>query len=141
MKLDLYTLYIYKYSKEYLFEKNIDIIKIRQFSNCFKVDFYDNFIFEKKIASDILEFYEYLRRRKCFKVGMLVRNKECLILKFWCNFSLEYWYGTKEEVNGKCIMKFEKVHEELWAKKYLNISEEEEKDLRLRFKQNNYTNI
>ncbi len=140
MELDLYTLYLYRYAKEYLFEKNVDIIKIKEFSNCSKVRFFDNFIFEKDIAHNVIEFYEYLKRRKCFKIKMLVHNKKHLILKFWCSFSLEYWYGYKEDHKSN-IMNFEKVKEDIWAKKYLNISDEEEKELRLRFKMNNYINI
>lgn len=140
MKLDLYTLYLYRYAKEYLFEKNVDIIKIKEFSNCSKVRFFDNFIFEKNIADNVIDFYEYLKRRKCFKINMLVHNKKYLILKFWCSFSLEYWYGYKEDDKFD-IMNFEKINEDIWAKKYLNISEEEEKALRLRFKMNNYMNI
>lgn len=140
MTLDLYTLYIYNYSKEYLFEKDLDLKKINDFSKISKVVFKDDFIFEKIVAKNIIEFYEYLKRRQCFKVGLIMYNDKYLVMKFWCKFSLEYWYGEHiDNVEMNCsYMQYKKVHEKLWADKYMELTEKERNELRLRFKMNDY---
>ncbi|MBY0753833.1 hypothetical protein K5V21_00050 [Clostridium sardiniense] len=140
MRLDLYTIYLYNYSKEYLFQKNVDFKKISEFSKSSKAVFRDDFIFEKIVATNVIEFYEYLKKRKCFKVGLLIHNKKELFIKFWCKFSLEYWHGeyiTKSEIDCS-YMEYRKVKEELWADKYMELTKKEKDELRLRFKINNY---
>ncbi|MGL4572533.1 MAG: hypothetical protein ACRCVJ_15890 [Clostridium sp.] len=142
MKLDLYTLYVYNYAKEFLFSKNVDLLKIKEFSNCSNAIFIDEFCFKKVIGNNILEFYSYLKRRKCFKANMLIQDDEILILKFWCNFSLEYWHchPVLKKDGQLSHMEFKKIKEDLWAKKYLDLTKEEEEEWRIRFKKNNYVN-
>lgn len=140
MALDLYTFYLYNYSKEYLFQKNADLKKISEFSKSSRVVFRDDFIFEKIVGKNVIEFYEYLKKRKCFKVALSIHNKKYLVIKFWCKFSLEYWYGeyiTNTERDCS-YMEYRKVYEELWANKYMELTEKDKEELRLKFKMNDY---
>ena len=114
MQLDLYTLYLYSYCKEYLFSNNIDIIKLRAFSDTSNCIFLDEFISEEKLADAPMEFFNYLKRRQCFDVKIGKNKKNGIIIECSCRYSLEYWCrDISKEKDGQLV--FVKKDELLWA--------------------------
>ncbi|MCR6513794.1 MAG: hypothetical protein ACRDCB_02225 [Clostridium sp.] len=140
MKLDLYTLYVYNYGKEYLFQKTRDLEKITEFSKSSNCIFKDKFYYYKTVATNVLQFYKYLETRDCFKIGLLLKDKENLVLKCYCRFSLEYWENSTiiDENTGETITTFLKDKEELWIKKFLSLTKKEEEEYILKLKMNDY---
>ena len=135
MQLDLYTLYLYSYCKEYLFSNNIDIIKLGAFSDTSNCIFLDEFISEEKLADTPIEFFNYLKRRQCFDIKIGKNKKNGIIIECSCRYSLEYWCrDISKEKDGQLV--FVKKDELLWATKYRQLTKEDiyniRRDLKLK---------
>lgn len=137
MKIDLYTLYLYSYAKEFLFNKNPEVLKLNGFSNASKCIFVDEFLTEETIALNPMDFFSYLKTRDCFKINISKNKVKGLILECSCRFSLEYWVRDTEKEEDQTIV-FKKAHELLWATRYMRLSQEETYDIRKRLKDCKY---
>lgn len=137
MQIDLYTLYLYSYSKEYLCGSSKDMTKLNSFSKSSNCIFIDDFIIEEVLASTPMDFFKYLERRQCFNIKLGKNKNDGLILECSCRHSLEHWCrDTKREKDGQLI--FVKKEEVLWATKYRELSEEDIFRIRLGLKKNKY---
>ena len=137
MQVDLYTLYLYSYSKEYLNDRNRDMTKLVAFSESSNCIFIDDFIEQDEIASTPMEFFKYLERRQCFNIKINKNKTKGLILECSCRYSLEYWCrDVSKESDGQLV--FTKSDELLWATKYRELSEDDIYNIRKELKKRNY---
>ncbi|MGL5149140.1 MAG: hypothetical protein ACRC7N_01025 [Clostridium sp.] len=138
--IDLYTVYLYNYAREYLFQTTKDIIKMKSFSNNASVIFIDKFDGLQIIGFSALEFFDYLKSRDCFKIEMSLRHGEQLLLECSCRFSKEYWHGKVILDDDEYVFDryFEKIGEELWVSHYRELSEDEIIEERRKLKKRRY---
>lgn len=140
MQIDLYTLYLFSYTKEYLFNKAPDLIKLESFSQASNCVFIDDFYRREVIARNPIDFFNYLKRRQCFNVSLSKNNEGQLVMKCNCRFSLEQWKLDYEHC-GTNLLVFKKIGESLWAESYCDLSEEEVYQRRIELKEHKYEEI
>ena len=133
MQVDLYTLYLYSYSKEYLFEKNPDLTKLMSFSDSSNCLFIDNFGEEDVLAATPRDFFSYLKKRDCFKIELFKDKEEELVIGCSCRFSQEYWTRVICSGSNGCLL-FKKKGEMLWVTRYRETSDEEILEIKGRLK-------
>lgn len=138
--IDLYTIYLYNYAREYLFQTNKDLEKMKSFSNNASAVFIDKFDGLQIVAFTPLEFFAYLKSRDCFKITMTLRHKEQLVLECSCRFSKEIWYGKAILDDDEYVFDryFEKIDEELWISHYKNVTENDILEMRRKLKRSRY---
>lgn len=136
MKIDLFTLYLFSYAKEFLFDKSPEILKLTSFSDASRCVFIDEFLGKNYIALNPMEFFSYLKERDCFKINISKNKVKGLVLECSCRFSLEYWVRVEDDESDTII--FKKAHELLWVSRYRKISNDEVNDIRRRLKISNY---
>lgn len=140
MKIDLYTLYLFSYAKEYLYSKNPELIKLNSFSDASKCIFVDEYIEKEYIALNPMDFFRYLKKRDCFKVNISTNKVRGLVLECNCRFSLEYWIRDIPDEKDDTII-FKKAHELLWITRYRKLSNEQIEEMRRRLKINDYRDL
>ncbi|MGG7178166.1 hypothetical protein ACQPU1_11255 [Clostridium paraputrificum] len=133
MQVDLYTLYLYSYSKEYLFEKNPDLKKLRSFSDSSNCLFIDDFLGGDVLAVTPMDFFSYLKKRDCFKIELFKDKDEELVIRCSCRFSEEYWTRAYYDKNNGGLV-FNKKGERLWITTYRETSDKEILEIKSRLK-------
>lgn len=137
MKIDLYTLYLYSYAKEFLFSKNPEMKKLWEFTYASKSIFIDEFIHFQIVADNPIDFFIYLKNRECFKINISKNEEYGAIIECSCRYSIEYWIRDEFPFEEDVIT-FKKLTEVLWATKYRDLSEKEIIEERRLLKLNNY---